>query len=167
MKAISLSRPWDWCVVYGGKRIENREWGGRMPPICHHRGPLLLHAAKSLDREVRDWCYDRKLPLPPPEGIAAGAIVGRCRAVGHLEPWKPVADSKLPCHREAKLVLDGVEGSKFDREQFERILNRVWWMGGYALVLADVEPTKVVKCRGHLGVWTVPDDVMRELEIAA
>ena len=127
----------------------------------------LLHAAKSLDREVRDWCYARKLPLPPPEGIAAGAIVGRCRAVGHLEPWRPVAGSKLECHQQATLVLDGVGGSKFYGEQFERALNRVWWMGGYALIIADVQPTKIVKCSGHLGLWTVPDDVIEQLELAA
>ena len=39
-----------------------------------------------------------------------------------------------------------------------------WWMGGYALILDDVQPTPFIECRGSLGLWDVPDDVVGQLK---
>src|SRR4051795_6744327 len=42
-RALSLKQPWAWLVVNGYKDIENRSWR------TNHRGPLLVHASRSLD----------------------------------------------------------------------------------------------------------------------
>lgn len=46
MKAISLWQPWASLWVIGVKIHETRHWP------THHRGPLLVHAAKTLCRDV-------------------------------------------------------------------------------------------------------------------
>ncbi|MGB1016082.1 MAG: hypothetical protein ACPG4T_18250, partial [Nannocystaceae bacterium] len=39
-------------MVHAGKCIENRSRkDGRLPDICSHRGPLLLHAAKGMPQK--------------------------------------------------------------------------------------------------------------------
>ena len=172
MKAISLSRPWSYTILRLGKPLENRSRkDGRMPSICRHRGPLLLHAAKSWDKKAADWMLDHGLVDPDqddalwsllnnPNRHTAGAIVGRCRAIGHIDPadetvWVATADWQTTEQEE--------EAGRIAAE-----LDMRWWMGGYALLLADVvafeEP---IPCRGMLGLWTPPDDVLRALEAAA
>lgn len=46
--ALSLTRPWDELILLGLKPVENRKWGTR------HRGPLIVHAAKSWDQAAVD-----------------------------------------------------------------------------------------------------------------
>lgn len=159
MKALSLTRPWDWTIVHDGKRIENRSRkDGRMPTICHYRGPLLLHAAKSLDKGVQKWCAQRGLRAPPAQGIATGAIVGRCRVIAHIHPDGGVwHDPKM------RIAVEGFPKAPIDVGLKPEDMK--WWMGGYAIVLTDVEPTKIVECRGALGCWNVPDDVMAALQL--
>lgn len=43
MKALSLTRPWTWMVLHGGKTIENRVWQ------TTYRGPVVVHGAQSKD----------------------------------------------------------------------------------------------------------------------
>lgn len=155
MKALSLSRPWPWAIVHG-KRIENRSRkDGRMPTICRHRGPLLLHAAKSWDVSALGWMLERGLidhadhtRLHHRVLHTAGGIFARCTAVGHIEPGGDFSP---------ELVARGLDGTEPDA------LDLRWWEGGYALVLTDVKATKWVECRGMLGLWTPLDDVLCRL----
>jgi hypothetical protein len=154
MKAISLSRPWPYSFFHLGKGLENRSRkDGRIPDICRHRGPLLLHAAKSWDKGAADWMFERRL-LPPLNGLSAVqnkhahpvGIVGRCRAVGMIRGYRSIFDQ-----------LD------FDVQRPDE-LDKRWWMGGYALVLEDIEEFATpIPCRGHLGLWTPPPDVLEAL----
>jgi hypothetical protein len=58
MKAVSIKQPWEYLVVTGAKLIENRTWR------TSWRGPLLIHAAKEIDKDALDaegidrrgWC---------------------------------------------------------------------------------------------------------------
>lgn len=43
MRALSLTRPWTWLVLHGGKNIENRVWQ------TSYVGPVVVHGALSLD----------------------------------------------------------------------------------------------------------------------
>jgi len=43
VKAVSIRQPWAHAIIYLGKNVENRRWATR------HRGPLLVHAAKTID----------------------------------------------------------------------------------------------------------------------
>jgi hypothetical protein len=64
MKALSIRQPWAELILRGEKDVENRSW------LTHHRGPLLIHASKTLVRESMDeFGLDE-------ETIPRGALVG-------------------------------------------------------------------------------------------
>jgi len=71
MKALSISQPWAWAILYAGKWIENRKWN------TNFRSWFLIHAAKSWDQRGYDYLKSLKIySLPPREEIRAGGIVG-------------------------------------------------------------------------------------------
>lgn len=152
MWVVSLSRPWPWAVMVAGKRIENR-WrkDGKVPDICRHRGPLYLHAAKSWDAKAVAWMVERGLcrgsECPPRADHPAGVIFARCRTVGRLAP-------------DGMLRVMGEDGTRYPEDE---AVDMRWWMGGHALVWTDVEPTPLVACRGQLGLWPPPADVLAQL----
>lgn len=179
MKALSISRPWPWAILHLGKRIENRRRkDGRMPSMCRHRGPLLLHAAKSWDGNAVEWMYARDLiDLATAQTIAdrslhpAGGIFARCNAVGHIEPHegKPMVTMTDEPFVPGRAPVRSHFGDRFvrayDKASIAAILrlDLRWWMGGYALVLADVQPTPFIECRGMLGLWTPPAAVLEQV----
>lgn len=73
MRALSIHQPWAWAILHTGKDIENRTWR------THHRGPMLVHAAKTratFDR-VADLFEDRfGVALPAWDELDVRAIVG-------------------------------------------------------------------------------------------
>jgi hypothetical protein len=73
MKALSIRQPWAWLIVNGYKDIENRDWPTRF------RGPVLIHAGKTMDREGYEEVFDAypDVPLPPIESLERGGIVGQ------------------------------------------------------------------------------------------
>jgi hypothetical protein len=140
VKALSLTQPWGWIILHLDKRIENRSRN-----IGNYRGPVLLHAA--LRCTEKDWygafefVRDRVGSaaagrIPHPKYLTRGAIVGRCNII---EQW----GKQLPL-----LYGDWVEQRKR------------WYMGAHAWLLADVQETNVVPCKGALGFWNVTDDVL-------
>lgn len=48
MRCLSCRQPWLDLMIAGPKTIEIRHWNTR------HRGPLLLHASRQVDREALD-----------------------------------------------------------------------------------------------------------------
>lgn len=89
MKVLTVHQPFAWLIVRGIKSWENRPWSTLM------RGPLLIHASKSLKwwNEVGAQCEDH-LPSMVPANYTMGALVGAvnitdCVPVGELdgEPW--------------------------------------------------------------------------------
>lgn len=84
MKAISIRQPWAWCIVYGGKHLENRTWR------TSYRGPILIHAAKGMTRaeyrHVEQFMADiLTRPLPPMEELERGGIIGSALLTDVLE----------------------------------------------------------------------------------
>jgi hypothetical protein len=77
MKALSIRQPWAWLIVHGYKDIENRDWSTRV------RGPVLIHAGKTLDREAyRDiQAIAPDIVLPALASLARGGIVGQCEII--------------------------------------------------------------------------------------
>lgn len=57
MKALSLSRPWDYAVLRLGKDMENRTWATR------YRGRILIHRAKSWDADGLLWMWHNRVRL--------------------------------------------------------------------------------------------------------
>ena len=150
MKALSIRQPWAWAILCAGKRIENRAWKG-----CAYRGPILLHASKgctkdefgeaarAIDKATFGGLTRLHADFVRYEDLQRGGIVGRARIDGVLRTEADFA-----------AYAAGVRGSE---EQ------RVWWMGGFALVLADVEPLPFVPWKGELGLFEVDDVYARKM----
>jgi hypothetical protein len=79
MKALSLTQPWAWLVVHGGKDVENRVWN------THYRGRFLIHAAKGMTKA--QWLHaflfvegmagtSAAERIPRYEALQRGGIVG-------------------------------------------------------------------------------------------
>ena len=67
MKALSIRQPWAWAIIHAGKDVENRPWGTR------YRGPLLIHASKTLDQEGRAW-IETVLGIEVPPVLPRGGV---------------------------------------------------------------------------------------------
>ena len=83
MKAVSVHQPWAWAILQAGKNVENRSWR------THHRGPLLVHAAKSrASYDAQDparWLRLYGVVLPAWNELTTGAILGVVDVVGCVE----------------------------------------------------------------------------------
>jgi activating signal cointegrator 1 len=84
-KALSVRQPWASLIVCGLKTIEVRSWS------TSYRGPLYIHAAKSLD----EMAMNRFQLEDPPTGALLGTVelvrVQRFTA----EMWEEFADRHL------------------------------------------------------------------------
>ena len=173
MKALSLRQPWAHAVVFGGKTIENRvKWR-----TSNFRGPLLLHAAQGMTKQeweaAKAFCVDRGLwdPIKPPFPhhmltLARGAIIGVCDVIGVVEPRMRHEKNQLGLYN---WVPDGTACVSIGARAGEgcRSLTPAeakWWMGGFALVLANVRPLTPTPCKGALGFFKVPPQVIEKLK---
>lgn len=127
MQALSLTQPWAWLVVHGGKNIENRRWNTK------RRGEFLIHAAKRM-HVLDDYAsaYEFALDLgedpalPEPEALERGGIVGVAELVDVIAPTPiPHVQWSFRWHM---------------REQ-------------YGFILANVRPLPFLPCKGALGFW--------------
>jgi hypothetical protein len=46
MRVLTVRPPWSWAIAEAGKDVENRTWSTR------YRGPLAIHAGRSVDRSA-------------------------------------------------------------------------------------------------------------------
>ena len=89
IKALSIRQPWAWLIVNGIKDVENRSWN------TQHRGPLLIHAAKTMTAadyaSAQDLAESLGIEIPPRNGFKLGGIIGKVNLVDcvreHNSPW--------------------------------------------------------------------------------
>lgn len=158
IRVLSGRQPWFWCLVHlppdNRKALENRRRrDGKMPPICRHRGPLLLHASDGCARayyaNAIAWIAenvgkDVAALVPPLHELPRGGIIGRALAVAHVEPTGAVRTH--PTDPDAADPYDDRCPASIDFR---------WRMdGSYALVLRDAEPLPFIPCTGGLTLWT-------------
>lgn len=158
--ALTIIRPWPYCITHLDKRLENRTHQKiSPPPVCRHRGELWIHAGKGWTSwpgvHLRDYGMDLaddiiatlKDPAQHPTGIVARAV-----AVGHIEPI-PSWTGPGAAPRIVDTTLDS--GAM------------VWWQRGYALVLAEVEPlVEPIPCRGFQGIWKLTPELAARVRAA-
>lgn len=130
MKVLSIMQPWAWLIVHGYKDVENRTWA------TNHRGPLLIHASRTVDADAYDYLAQLvpQIELPSKNSIDRGAIIGGVHLVN--------------CTREITSPVwhqSGMVGWYFSRN-----------------VLCFSEP---FQCKGALGLWTAPESLTQSLEI--
>lgn len=149
MRALSIRQPWLDAILFGGKRIENRiAWKGSA-----FRGPVYLHAAKAMTiaeyGEAWRWMRDRGIKWQPqdPDRLVRGALVGRCE----------VLDVILSGGLRDKNGRFGYARGDTDRHPFA---DDPWYMGGFALVLGNVEVfEEPIPYKGMLGFFNVDPSV--------
>jgi len=159
VKVLSGRQPWWWAILHAGKRVENRVWPTK------YRGPILLHAAIGCTRheyeEAVSWMVSRGLARSPM--CALGAMEEIALRVADVDP---ATLPLIPPLRE--MQRGGIVGRA-------RILDLLppsvdgtarapWHMSGqYGFVLTEVEPLPFIPCRGMLGLFTPPADVLAQI----
>ena len=119
MIALSVRQPWAWLLL-NGKDVENRDW------YTNYRGPLAIHASKSMTKAeyfeavdmVRRFDPDILLRMPGREELVKGAIIGTVNMIGC------VTESSSP-----------------------------WFFGPYGFVVETPVEIEPVYVNGKLGLW--------------
>jgi hypothetical protein len=63
MRALSIRQPWAELILRGEKDVENRSWR------THHRGPLLVHASRTVEKAAMSLHGFTSLPVGGLVGI--------------------------------------------------------------------------------------------------
>lgn len=132
MRALTLTQPWAWLVVHGGKDIENRRWNTK------YRGTFLIHAAKGMKESDFDaaWGYARGvcqnlawrlLDVKHGAGFERGGIVGMADIFDVIPP----SDGEVTLFRKEPWHMDAQFGFR----------------------LRDARPLTFLPCKGALGFW--------------
>lgn len=140
IKALSIRQPWAALIVNGYKDIENRDWGGKPT----YRGPLLIHASKTFDFDAVG---------------AANSIIWDMDRNTYDDP----------------LLRGGVSENPADYQRGGFIglcrLNDVveydsspWFFGPLGFKLRMPKPIEFIPYPGKLGLWDVPDEVIRKIK---
>lgn len=155
MKALTVQQPWAWAIIHGGKDIENRTQAWR------YRGPLAIHAGarlseRGLQSELLQDAW-RAAGGPPIWRSESSAIIGVVDLVGVHRC------SALNVTREV-LCCDSAWAEQPYDERHGGIRRR----NLVHLVLENPRPLAVpIPCRGALGLWTPPAEVLEQLPAAA
>jgi hypothetical protein len=182
VKALSLQQPWLHAVLHLGKRIENRKWN----PLARRADAkstfsfalglgerFLLHASASVGtlHEFSEACdgisdviperawvafRDEHLDIKNHKGDAVfipraslprGGIVGVATLRGVLRRGEELA---------AKQAVLGGEVSEDDLVW--------WWRAQHGLILHEVRTLPFVPCKGALGFFDVPAEVLAQYD---
>jgi hypothetical protein len=159
MLAQSFLQPWLWLLLKGFKDVENRD----QPPWAKALGQrIALHASRGWDDDAvgfaRELVSDQVANLTA--AAPRGAIVGTAVLAGAVlvRPTDDTCDHLQEVRRVGDLSDD----------QVKRVLESKWTFGKWGLVYVDrrelVEP---VPCRGALGYWQVPEDLVERIRDGA
>ncbi len=145
--ALSFRQPWLYFMLSlpppYRKDIENRK------TAWQHRGPLWFHSSTLTEEDFREATKLAKrvgVPgelIPPFESplYQVGGIIGRGSFTGDLIHPSPFLAHPLKKNK--------------------------WWMKDrYGYQVTDAEPVPFVACKGQLGLWHVPADVLEQLRSA-
>jgi hypothetical protein len=143
MRALSITRPWPALIVRCGKRAENRSWTTR------YRGPMLLHAAQSWE------------PMALTLAAQAQWRLGEDLGVDRLSR----RNADHPTGIVAVVELVGVCDVTVGTDLGACLQCGPWaFAGQYHWCLDQVRPLpEPVPCRGALGLWTAPPDVVEQV----
>lgn len=163
MKCLSLWQPWASLLASGHKKCETRGW-----PI-RHRGPLLIHAAKTWNASIAGVCRDpvfaaafalmgvkvaaNRNGFDVPD-LPFGSIVGRVDVVGCVETKAVRVVASGPTGRTEGGLLIGTAEAAFGD----------YSAGRFAFVCANpVLFDEPIPFRGAQGLFDVPDDLLPNL----
>lgn len=147
-RALSIRQPWAWAILHSGKDVENRQWSNYArnlrPQGLVGGDEVYIHASKrpgatQWRRDVEEFvefCTERRIVLP-----------------SAFDDWSVAYGGIVGAARIVDIRPNGDAPSN------------PWAIAGcLGLVLADVRPVPFVACKGALGFWRVPADVLAKLE---
>jgi hypothetical protein len=137
LHALSIRQPWASEIILGTKDVENRTWPTK------HRGPVLIHAAKS--QATADAMGF--LEFLRERGLSMNANTARS--------WRATAFRDLPRGGIIGIaeIVDCVEASESP-----------WFVGPYGFVLRNAKPLPFIPCKGLLGFFK--PETLKSLEHA-
>jgi hypothetical protein len=122
MKALSFRQPWAELILQGRKTLDLRTY------LTHYRGPLAIHASKTIEREA---CLRYGLD---PGQLATGGVVG----VVELIEVIPLAKVE------------------YERRRAEHLTARPFEMGLYGWILRNPQPLpEIVPIPGRMRLFNV------------
>ncbi|HEX2882263.1 MAG TPA: hypothetical protein VHO25_22235 [Polyangiaceae bacterium] len=136
MRALSVSPVWAWCILHGGKDIENRFW----PYAPKFRGQFLIHAGLNVREDDLGTATrmlqvaNPSLTIPSIPNLPRGGLAGVATLVDVQlnRPDEPKSPWEIPGH--------------------------------FGFVLADVKAfPEVMPWKGAQSFFHVPDTVAQEL----
>jgi len=158
MKALTLTQPWALLVAIGAKRFETRSWN------TAYRGPLAIHAAKSLDPVggeggLRELCWSEPFAsvlAPYDYEFLLRKTRGTIVAVGSLYDTFTSDD--------AAWLLRESYSYRAQAGEHELAFGN-YEPGRFAFQLTRLVPLdEPISCRGQLGLWDVPADIAADLQ---
>jgi len=153
MRALTIRQPHAGLIVAGVKNVENRTWATR------YRGPIAICASKAMSAEdvrfERQWCRENGIPFPEP--LLRGGIIGVVDLVGIIRPATTPETAVVVCDG---LLYTTVLPSDRLPDSMD------WYVDGlFGWVLSSPRPTKFVPYPGRLGLFEVPDHLIRILAV--
>ncbi len=98
MKALSFRQPWAELILQGRKTLDLRTYP------THYRGPLAIHASKTVEREA---CLEHGLE---PDKLATGGIVGVAALVDVVPLTQADYDNRRTEHLAGRSFREGMHG---------------------------------------------------------
>jgi hypothetical protein len=140
MKALTLTQPWATAILLRNKKIETRSWK------TNYRGRIAIHAAKGFPKYARNFTKTEQAIGRLPQSIeklSFGAII--CLAT--IVDIRPTEDLY------------------FNITKLERTYGD-YGHGRWGWILTNIRPlVEPIPCKGHLGLWEVPFDVIKVMNI--
>lgn len=140
MKALTIRQPWATLMALGEKKIETRSWKSK------YRGPLLIHAGKSLDKEL---CLREPIKSTlkkhgyTEKNLPTGVIIAKCELVDCIQ----VKESNM-CISPTAILVDN---TKIDKNEYAF---GDYTEGRYAWILANIKLLKdPIPAKGKLSLW--------------
>lgn len=147
-RALSLYAPWAWAVLNLGKDIENRSWHPR-----------------SGDAKFRGWFWVHASMYGGP---TPGGLRNLADEFDGVKTMATRAGCAMPSYPVTPRMFLDMRGKIVGRARVVDAVERSdsgWFCGPLGLVLADaVALPEPVTCKGALGFWRVPADVLRSLK---
>lgn len=134
-RVLTVRQPWAWCLIHGGKTVENRSWP------TSHRGWLWVHAAAA--QCPADWLAE----IREDYADLAAEVVGRVETYSAIVGAVRVTDCVAIEELEARGQADG------------------WAEGPWCWVIGDerIALHEPIACKGKLGLWAPPPAVLARL----
>lgn len=128
MKVITIKQPYASVIAAGLKEYEFRTWK------TAYRGPILIHAGKSIDSEAtaKFACYGLDYPL--------GCIIARAE----LTDCVPVDEELRKTLRKKDFLI------------YSGTTENLQWRG-YGFQLANIQKIDPIFVNGKLGLWDYPE----------